>query len=76
MNDNFLCKCGHRNKMHASIKDSKAMYNIDGRICFEYKNFADRVKGVLDSWNKEEICKCSDFNPDNLKTLELLSNVK
>lgn len=73
MNDSFLCKCGHRNKMHSTVEDATKMYGINGRICFEYKNFDDRIKGVVDSWEKEEICMCRDFKPDNLKTLEQLS---
>ena len=76
MNENFLCECGHRNKMHSSREDALKGYNIDGRICFEYKNYSDRLKGVEDSWNDETICTCRDFTPDNLKTLELLSNAK
>lgn len=76
MNDNFLCKCGHRNKMHSNLEDALKGYNINGRICFEYKNYSDRLKGFPDSWRKEDICMCADFTPDNLATLELLSNVK
>lgn len=76
MNDNFLCECGHRNKMHSTVEDALKGYNINGRICFEYLNYSDRLNGVEDSWNVETICQCKDFVPDNLKTLELLSNVK
>ena len=76
MNDNFLCECGHRNKMHTNCEEALKGYNINGRICFEYANYVARRQGVEDSWEDEKICMCSDFIPDNLKTLELLSNVK
>jgi len=76
MSPDFLCKCGHRNKMHTNCEEALKGYNINGRICFEYKNYGDRVKGIEDSWTIETICSCRDFNPDNLATLELLSNVK
>lgn len=77
MIENFLCKtCSHKNNRHSTLEDAKKGYNINGRICFEYKNIQDRLNGVEDSWNDERSCLCLDFIPDNLKTLELLSNVK
>lgn len=76
MKDNFLCECGHMNKMHSSKEDALKGYNINGRICFEYRNIALRLNGDRDAWKDETCCFCLDFTPDNLKTLELLSNVK
>lgn len=64
---NFLCKCGHRNKLHASLEDSLKYYNNVGRMCYEYKDYGkpDRTS--------EQICMCYNFVADNLKTLEKLS---
>ncbi len=69
MNPNFLCKCGHRNKMHSTFDDALKYRNHTGRMCIEYANYPDPE-------GSEVICSCNDFVPDNLKTLELLSNVK
>ena len=71
MDKEFLCKCGHRNKMHISREDALKEYRSIGRICVEYK---DSIC-VKDVWyhSGESICFCNDFVPDNLKTLEQLS---
>jgi hypothetical protein len=71
MNSDFLCKCGHREGYHSSPEDTLKYYNNTGRMCIEYRD-AICVKGT---WyhNKEDICTCWDFVPDNLKTLEQLS---
>lgn len=66
----FLCKCGHRNKMHITL--GEALQNsYMGRICVEYKD----AICIRDIWyhNREEICTCGNFKPDNLKTLEHMS---
>ena len=71
LSPDYLCTCGHRNKMHVSLADAKKYRNHDGRMCIEYKD-AISVAGVV-YHNKEEICRCNDFVGDNLKTLEHLS---
>ena len=68
LNPNFLCECGHRNKMHV-IQEPNTGYNSgsDGkRICVEFENWP--YNHVED----ERICMCSEFTPDNLKTLEMM----
>jgi len=65
LSPNFLCQCGHRNKMHASKKDSLEGYAHDGRMCVEYKSWPYPSQD-------EQICLCDDFTPDNLKTLEMM----
>jgi hypothetical protein len=68
MTEDFLCKCGHRNKMHVSLEDALKGYGHIGRMCVEY---ADSInfKGIY-YHSKEDICRCNDFIGDNLKTLE------
>jgi hypothetical protein len=69
LNPDFLCVCGHRNKLHASLEDSLAWngHHI-GRMCVEYRDVI-YVKGI---WyhDREEICACPNFVGDNLLTLE------
>jgi len=70
VNTDFLCKCGHRNKIHITTEEAiKERYF--GRICVEYRD----AICVKDVWyhNKEAICSCYNFIPDNLNTLEQLS---
>ena len=68
MIEDFLCRCGHRNKIHSTFDDALKYGQHKGRICVEYRD-SICVKGV---WyhSGEEICMCNDFIPDNLKTLE------
>lgn len=67
LNDNFLCKCGHRNKMHTTLEDAMQYYNLPGRMCVEYKDYGNPYR------TSEQICHCNDFVPDNLKYLESLN---
>jgi hypothetical protein len=55
--------------MHSTVEDAIKGYGINGRICFEYKDYPNPT-------TNEKICMCPNFEPDNLKTLELLNNVK
>lgn len=74
MNDKFLCKCGHWNSSHTTAEDALKYRNHVGRMCIEYGDTI-YINGV--SYHHDEhICGCDDFIPDNLATLELLSNVK
>ena len=70
LSPNFLCKCGHRNKMHCiDIEDCFKNYNIKGRMCIEYRsypNIFDPETNRID----ERICMCRDFIPDNMAYLE------
>jgi len=72
MDKDFPCKtCGHRNVMHTSLEDAAKYRNHQGRMCIEYKYYPDfKAKYKHTS---EEICKCNDFVPDNLKYLEIKS---
>jgi len=60
----FLCKCGHRNKMHTSFEDALQYNGHKGRMCVEYKDYGNPDR------TSEQICMCNDFVGDNLKTLE------
>jgi hypothetical protein len=70
MIDDFLCKCGHRNKMHIPKDDVEFYFydNNQGRICVEYSDCVN-VKGAY-YHSSEKICNCNDFIGDNLKYLE------
>jgi len=74
LSPNFICICGHRNKLHASKEDTEAWSkgSVRGRMCVEYKD-AICIKGVWYHTDSEWICSCPNFVPDNLRTLETMS---
>lgn len=57
--------------MHSSLEDALEGYGHVGRMCFEYKDCLHINDKFYHS--SEDICNCSDFTPDNLLTLEKLS---
>jgi hypothetical protein len=71
VNGDFLCNCGHRNKMHSSVEDALFLYQHVGRMCYEYQDVCC-INGKFYN-SSEEICKCDNFIPDNLKYLEELN---
>jgi hypothetical protein len=71
LNPNFVCVCNHSNKMHTTDEDALKHYNIAGRICVEYQD-AVYINGKY-FHSLEAICRCNNFVPDNLRTLELFS---
>jgi hypothetical protein len=67
LNPDFLCICGHRNRMHITLEEA-LQNSYSDRICIEFKDVIC-AKGV---WyhNQEVICNCNKFVGDNLLTLE------
>jgi len=74
LDPNFLCACGHKNRKHITIAEAlknKAFNGNPQRLCVEYRDYPNPEADYLHA--TEEICKCNDFVPDNLRTLELFS---